>query len=74
MLTFYIIGVVITFLFLLLFWVWLFMNERVDELDVIGSIPKTVFLSSLSWAVICIIGMIFLFEQVKKNKREQDEA
>ena len=71
MITFYIIGVAITLLFFLSFLVWLFVNKKVDKLDVIGNIPITVLLSSLSWVVIFVIGMMYIFEMVKENKNEK---
>jgi len=66
--TFYIIGVVITLLFLLSVLAWAFINEKYDDtLDVQNSIVTAFLLSFLSWIFIFFVVMMLIFSWVKKK-------
>ena len=72
MMTFYIIGVAITLLFLLSFLAWAFVNEKYfNTLDVLVSVITTFLLSLLSWIFIYFVVMMLIFEGVKKMKIEE---
>ena len=70
MMTFYIIGVVITLLFLLSFFAWELVNEKVYGLDIIVSMVSIFLLSFLSWALIFVLVMMLIFEWAKRNRKE----
>ena len=71
MMTFYIIGYVITLLFLLSFFAWAFVNEKYDDtLDILVSMVSIFLLSFLSWALVFVIIMMLAFDWAKKNRKE----
>ena len=70
MMTFYIIGVVISLFFLLSFFAWAFVNVDIVELDVLSAMLSTLLLSLFSWIFIFVVIMILGFEWAKKNREE----
>ena len=85
MFTFYIVGVGVALLFSLIHLAWKFAEEDACSLDTLGiemymlnvvtlslHIFNVAILSLFSWAVILVIGMKFIFERAKKNKKDKE--
>ena len=74
MVTFYFIGVGVALLFSLIHLAWKFAEEDTCSLDILYIavyMLDVVILSLFSWAVILVIGMKFVFEQAKKNRKDK---
>jgi len=73
MVTFYFIGFGVTLLVSLIHLAWRLAEEdayRLDIIDILMNMLSILILSLFSWAVISVIGMKFVFERAKKNRKD----
>ena len=70
----YFSGVLIVFLFMILFDAWLIANDEVpEETSILDMLINVLFLPWFSWLIISIVGLSLAFEYAKKETKEQHD-